>query len=87
MDKRQIMGEMAVYLQEFPAVAILGPRQVGKTTLAHQLGTRPCIWISKTQATWHSSATLVFFLRRIQIVSLFWTRSSDYRGCLPCWCR
>lgn len=37
MYQRQIMAEMAVYLQEFPAVAILGPRQVGKTTLAHQL--------------------------------------------------
>ncbi len=31
------MTEMALYLQEFPAVAILGPRQVGKTTLAQQL--------------------------------------------------
>ncbi len=39
MYQRQIMAEMAVYLQEFPAVAILGPRQVGKTTLAHQWGT------------------------------------------------
>lgn len=28
---------MALYLQEFPALAILGPRQVGKTTLAHQV--------------------------------------------------
>lgn len=37
MYQRQIMADMAVYLQEFPAVAILGPRQVGKTTLAHQL--------------------------------------------------
>ena len=37
MFKRQILGELRHYLQEFPAVAILGPRQVGKTTLAHQL--------------------------------------------------
>ena len=37
MFNRQILGELALYLQEFPAVAILGPRQVGKTTLAHQL--------------------------------------------------
>jgi predicted AAA+ superfamily ATPase len=37
MYKRQIAEELNVYLQEFPAVAILGPRQVGKTTLAHQL--------------------------------------------------
>ena len=33
-------------LQEFPAVAILGPRQVGKTTLAHQLCEH---WPSETQ--------------------------------------
>lgn len=37
MYQRQVMRQMTVYLQEFPAVAILGPRQVGKTTLAHQL--------------------------------------------------
>lgn len=37
MYSRQIFTELGLYLQEFPAVAILGPRQVGKTTLAHQL--------------------------------------------------
>lgn len=37
MFQRQIFGELRRYVQEFPAVAILGPRQVGKTTLAHQL--------------------------------------------------
>ncbi len=37
MFQRQILGELRQYLQEFPAVAILGPRQAGKTTLAHQL--------------------------------------------------
>jgi predicted AAA+ superfamily ATPase len=37
MYQRQTFQELNVYLQEFPAVAILGPRQVGKTTLAHQL--------------------------------------------------
>jgi predicted AAA+ superfamily ATPase len=37
MYQRQILEELSLYLQEFPAVAILGPRQVGKTTLAHQL--------------------------------------------------
>jgi len=36
MYPRQAAEELNVYLQEFPAVAILGPRQVGKTTLAHQ---------------------------------------------------
>lgn len=37
MYQRQISDEMNVCMQEFPAIAILGPRQVGKTTLAHQL--------------------------------------------------
>jgi predicted AAA+ superfamily ATPase len=37
MFKRQNLLVMNQYLQEFPAVAILGPRQVGKTTLARQL--------------------------------------------------
>lgn len=34
MYARQIRHELNEYLQEFPAVAILGARQVGKTTLA-----------------------------------------------------
>ena len=37
MFERQIIGELRQWLGEFPAVAILGARQVGKTTLAHQL--------------------------------------------------
>jgi predicted AAA+ superfamily ATPase len=37
MYPRQIQGELRQYLAEFPAVAIFGPRQVGKTTLAHQV--------------------------------------------------
>ena len=37
MFKRQINDLLQQYLDEFPAVAILGPRQAGKTTLAHQL--------------------------------------------------
>jgi predicted AAA+ superfamily ATPase len=36
MFQRQTATELRVFLQEFPAVAILGPRQVGKTTLARQ---------------------------------------------------
>lgn len=37
MFPRQIHDELRQYLAEFPAVAILGPRQVGKTTLARQV--------------------------------------------------
>ncbi len=37
MFERQVNQVLQQYLQEFPAVAILGPRQAGKTTLAHQI--------------------------------------------------
>ena len=37
MFKRQVNDELRQYLDEFPAVAILGPRQAGKTTLAQQV--------------------------------------------------
>jgi predicted AAA+ superfamily ATPase len=37
MIKRHAMAELRTLLGEFPVVALLGPRQVGKTTLAHQL--------------------------------------------------
>ena len=37
MIKRLLKGELIRLLTEFPAVALLGPRQVGKTTLAKEL--------------------------------------------------
>ncbi len=37
MIARSIQGRLTELLEQFPAVAILGPRQVGKTTLAHLL--------------------------------------------------
>ncbi|SDD69368.1 ATP-binding protein [Pedobacter soli] len=37
MIERKIQGELAELLKIFPAVALLGPRQVGKTTLAREL--------------------------------------------------
>jgi len=36
--RRRADRQIAAYLDEFPAVALLGPRQVGKTTLAHMIG-------------------------------------------------
>jgi hypothetical protein len=35
---RQIEPQVSRLLEQFPAVAILGPRQVGKTTLGDKLG-------------------------------------------------
>ncbi len=35
--RRLLAGEVARALRAFPVVALLGPRQVGKTTLAHDL--------------------------------------------------
>ncbi len=43
MFERQIHQVLQHYLQEFPAVAILGPRQAGKTTLAHQIAGSPAV--------------------------------------------
>jgi predicted AAA+ superfamily ATPase len=37
MLKRQAQPEIARLLEEFPAVGVLGPRQVGKTTLAEEI--------------------------------------------------
>ncbi|WP_442588118.1 ATP-binding protein [Pedobacter sp. AW31-3R] len=37
MIKRKIQEELALLLKSFPAVALLGPRQVGKTTLTREL--------------------------------------------------
>ena len=34
MIKRQAQAEITELLDEFPAVGVLGPRQIGKTTLA-----------------------------------------------------
>ena len=37
MIKRQAQSEIAQLLEEFPAVGVLGPRQIGKTTLAETI--------------------------------------------------
>jgi len=44
MISRKILAKLSLLLDEFPAVVIMGPRQVGKTTLAFALGqTRPSL--------------------------------------------
>lgn len=43
---RRIADELKNLLEDNPAVALLGPRQVGKTTLAHELGEgRPSLYL------------------------------------------
>jgi predicted AAA+ superfamily ATPase len=37
MIKRQVQKEITLLLEEFPAVGVLGPRQIGKTTLAEAI--------------------------------------------------
>jgi hypothetical protein len=44
--RRHIQSELLEAVEANPAVALLGPRQVGKTTLAHEIGeTRPSIYL------------------------------------------
>lgn len=44
--ERRIADELKDLLEDSPAVALLGPRQVGKTTLAHELGEgRPSLYL------------------------------------------
>jgi predicted AAA+ superfamily ATPase len=46
MIERRIAAELIARLNEAPAVALLGPRQVGKTTLALEIGARrPSIYL------------------------------------------
>jgi uncharacterized protein len=46
MIEREKYHEVTELLDSFPAVAIIGPRQVGKTTLAHEIaGTRPSVYL------------------------------------------
>ena len=40
MIERKITSQLLQYLAQFPAVTLLGPRQVGKTTLAKKLGAK-----------------------------------------------
>jgi predicted AAA+ superfamily ATPase len=50
MFKRQVDQTLRQYLQEFSAVAILGPRQAGKTTLAHQIAESPSVTAGRPPA-------------------------------------
>ncbi|HPA95285.1 MAG: ATP-binding protein [Acidobacteria bacterium] len=46
MIPRRLLSTLMSALAEVPAVALLGPRQAGKTTLAHEVaGTRPTVYL------------------------------------------
>ena len=46
MIPRRLLSTLTSALAEVPAVALLGPRQAGKTTLAHEVaGTRPTVYL------------------------------------------
>lgn len=46
MIKRRLYNELERLIEQYPAVSLLGPRQVGKTTLAHEIAERrPSIYL------------------------------------------
>ena len=45
MIERKITAKLYESLAQFPAVALLGPRQVGKTTLARSLAGKDCLFL------------------------------------------
>ena len=46
MIERRLTATLTGLIDEFPAVALIGPRQVGKTTLAHEIATsRPSVYL------------------------------------------
>ncbi len=46
MIPRRLLSTLTSALAEVPTVALLGPRQAGKTTLAHEVaGTRPTVYL------------------------------------------
>ena len=46
MFSRRLLPVLLAEIDEVPAVALLGPRQVGKTTLAHEIASiRPCLYL------------------------------------------
>jgi predicted AAA+ superfamily ATPase len=52
MIERRIRAQLLAALEHTPAVALLGPRQVGKTTLAHEIGeARPSVYLDLESAT------------------------------------
>lgn len=52
MLKRDLLPRLTAALAESPAVALLGPRQVGKTTLAHGIAkTRPSVYLDLESET------------------------------------
>ncbi|GBH32096.1 AAA family ATPase [Sphingobium xenophagum] len=68
MIERRIRNELIARLDESPAVALLGPRQVGKTTLAQELADdRPSIYLDlesdrdRAKLTWSALEKLVQF--------------------------
>lgn len=64
MIERRISAELALHLEESPAVALIGPRQVGKTTLARAVAKgRPSAYLdleSESDRTRMGSPTLFF---------------------------
>ena len=58
MIQRQLQKEITTLMKQYPAVAILGARQVGKTTLAKQMAAsqkRPSLYLDLEKTSGEST--------------------------------
>ncbi|MBT4263540.1 MAG: ATP-binding protein [Deltaproteobacteria bacterium] len=73
--KRNTENQIETYLSDFPAVAILGPRQCGKTTLAKRIGLN-------NQNAIHIDLEKQSDLRKLQDPELFFQANRESLVCL-----
>ena len=83
MITRRILAELIGAIDSNPAVALLGPRQVGKTTLALEIGnTRPSLYLDLESASnRQNSQTPSVISESMRTYWSSWTRYTGHRNC------